>query len=101
MPPSMTDHAIDNASCRACKAPVTRDTAACPSCGIKEPWIPEEPRLNRRFVSVLVWGGGVLVAIIIVFVAAMLIFGPTASDDDRDHRPPDAQSPSQRGGGER
>jgi hypothetical protein len=86
----------EKVSCRACEAPIRRDTAVCPSCGTKEPWIPDEPRFSPRLVSVIMWGSGIVVTILLLFVAWMLAFGPAATEDDRDHRPPTADSPAPR-----
>jgi hypothetical protein len=33
------------------------------------------------------WGGGIVVLILLVFVIGMLMFGPAAKVEERDHRP--------------
>jgi hypothetical protein len=34
------------------------------------------------------WGGGIVVAIMLLFAVGMLAFGPVADREERDHRPP-------------
>ena len=58
-PPELT-------SCRLCEAPVARDAARCPSCGVKAPWVPDEPSVNPRLIRVAMWGGGVVVLIMLL-----------------------------------
>ena len=84
----MTESSSDIVTCRLCDAPVARDADVCPSCGVKAPWISDEPTLDPRVIRVATWGGGIAVAIILLFVAGMLAFGPAADDDERDDRPP-------------
>ena len=58
-PPELT-------SCRLCEAPVARDAARCPSCGVKAPWVPDEPSVNPRLIRVAMWGEGVVVLIMLL-----------------------------------
>ena len=62
-------------TCRLCDAPVARDADVCPSCGVKVPWVPDEPSANLRAIRLAMWGGGILLAIMLLFVAGMLAFG--------------------------
>lgn len=80
------------ATCRLCDAPVARDADVCPSCGVKAPWVPDEPSANLRAIRLAMWGGGILLAIMLLFVAGMLAFGPVAEEEERDHRPPSMSS---------
>jgi hypothetical protein len=75
-------------TCRLCDAPVARDADSCPSCGAKTPWIPDEPSANLRVIRLAMWGGGIVVAIMLLFAVGMLAFGPVADREERDHRPP-------------
>ena len=56
----MREAAPDVVPCRLCGARVARDATACPSCGVKAPWIPDEPRMDPRLIRFAVWGGGVV-----------------------------------------
>ena len=38
------------ATCRLCDAPVARDADVCASCGVKAPWVPDEPSVNLRAI---------------------------------------------------
>lgn len=80
------------ATCRLCDAPVARDADVCPSCGVKAPWVPDEPSANLRAIRLALWGGGILLAGMLLFVAGMLAFGPVAEEEERDHRPPSMSS---------
>jgi len=42
-------------------------------------------------------GGGVVLLILLLFVSGMLMFGPTAEDNERGHLPPAATHPRPRG----
>lgn len=75
-------------TCRLCDAPVARDADECGSCGVKAPWVPDEPSVNPRAIRLVMWAGGIVLGIMLLFVAGMLAFGPAAEDDERDHRPP-------------
>jgi hypothetical protein len=75
-------------TCRLCDAPVARDADECASCGVKAPWVPDEPSVNPRAIRLVMWTGGIVLGIMLLFVAGMLAFGPAAEDDQRDHRPP-------------
>ena len=46
----MTEAAPDTVPCRLCTRPVARDAAVCPSCGVREPWVPDEPTMNPRII---------------------------------------------------
>ena len=81
------------ATCRLCGAPVAREADVCPSCGVKAPWVPDEPTANLRAIRLALWGGGILLAIMLLFVVGMLAFGPVAEEEERDHRPPSMTSP--------
>jgi hypothetical protein len=75
-------------TCRLCEAPVARDAPVCPSCGAREPWIPNEPTLNPRVIRLIMWAGGIVVSGLLLFALGMLMFGPAAENEKRDHRPP-------------
>jgi hypothetical protein len=75
-------------ACRVCNEPVARDAATCPSCGVKAPWVPDEPTLSPRVIRLAMWGGSIVLVILLLFASGMLLFGPAAEDDKRDHRPP-------------
>ena len=79
-------------TCRLCGASVTRDVDVCPSCGVKAPWVPDEPSANLRAIRLAMWVGGVALGIMLLFVVGMLVFGPAAEDQERDHRPPSMSS---------
>jgi hypothetical protein len=84
----MTDAAPDIVPCRLCAEPVARDAEVCPSCGVKDPWIPDEPTMNPRVLRLAMLGGGVVVVGLLLFLAGLMMFGPPAERDERDHRPP-------------
>jgi hypothetical protein len=84
----MTEAVPDIVPCRLCTAPVVRDAKICPSCGVKKPWIPDEPQMNPRLIRLAMWGGGALVVVLLLFLAGLMIFGARAEDAERDHRPP-------------
>jgi hypothetical protein len=71
-----------------CGAPVARDADVCASCGVKIPWVPDEPSLSPRVMRLAMWAGGIVLGIMLLFVAGLLAFGPAAEDEERDHRPP-------------
>ena len=82
------------ATCRLCDAPVARDADVCPSCGVKAPWVPDEPSANLRAIRLAMWAGGIVLGIMFLFVVGMLAFGPAAENEERDHRPPSMGSRS-------
>jgi hypothetical protein len=84
----MNEPPAELVTCRLCEAPVARDATVCPSCGAKEPWIPDAPRLSLRVVRLIMWAVGIVASGLVPFVLGMLVFGPVAQDDERDHRPP-------------
>jgi hypothetical protein len=84
----MAETMPDHVPCRLCTRPVTREAKICPSCGVKEPWIPDEPTINPRLIRAAMWGCGVVVLGLLLFLAGFLIFGPRVEEDERDHRPP-------------
>ena len=84
----MTEAVPDIVPCRLCTEPVARDAKICPSCGVKDPWIPDEPTMNPRVLRLAMWGGGVVLVGLLLFLAGFMMFGPPAGEDERDHRPP-------------
>ena len=82
----------DTAPCRLCGELVARDAKVCPSCGVKEPWIPDEPSINPRVIRLVMWGGGIVLVALLLFVSGLMMFGRQAEEDERDHRPPGAAS---------
>ncbi len=84
----MAEDASDLVSCRVCARPVARDERHCPYCGMKEPWIPDEPTMNPRFVRAAMWGGGAVLVVLLLLVLGLAVFGPRAEEEERDHRPP-------------
>ena len=80
----------ESVRCRLCGAPVARNARVCPTCGVKSPWISDEPSLDPRLLRIVTWGGGIVLVILLLFVSGMLIFGPAVDDDERDHRPTSA-----------
>lgn len=91
----MTEPAPDTVSCRLCTSLVARDARVCPSCGVKEPWIPDEPTSNPRIIRLAMWGGGIVLIGLLLFVSGLMMFGPRAEREDRDHRPPTLRHPLQ------
>jgi hypothetical protein len=83
-------------TCRLCDAPVAHETDVCPSCGVKAPWVPDEPSVNPRVIRFAMWGAGIVVGLLLLFVAGMLVFGPVAEDQERDQRPPSVRSGERR-----
>ena len=75
--------------CRLCATPIARDARRCPYCGVKEPWIADEPTLSPRTLRVLAWGGGIVLVGLLLFVSGALMFGP--AEGEHDHRLQDAQ----------
>ncbi len=84
----MTESLSRVVSCRLCAMPVAPDAAVCPSCGVGQPWIPDEPTLTPRVIRLLVFGGAIIVVGLLLFMSGVLIFG--SPDRERDHRPPRA-----------
>jgi len=82
--------AVHIVRCRLCTRLVARDAAVCPSCGAKDPWIPDEPTLSVRAIRLLMWGGAIVLVGLLLIVSGVLMFAP--ADDERDHRPPVALS---------
>ena len=85
----MTDAASRVVPCRLCTTPVARDARRCPTCGVKEPWIADEPTLSPRTIRVLAWGGGIVLAALLLFVSSVLMFAP--AEGEHDHRPQQAE----------
>jgi hypothetical protein len=83
--------AADTVPCRLCATLVAREAAVCPSCGAKDPWIPDEPSINSRIISLAMWGGGIVLVGLLLFVSGLMMFGPRA-ERERDHRPPGTAS---------
>src|SRR6266545_4445084 len=69
----MTEAAPDVVLCRLCTEPVARDAKICPACGVKEPWISDEPTINPHLIRVAMWGGGVVVLGLLVFLAGLIM----------------------------
>jgi hypothetical protein len=88
----MTEAPVDTVPCRLCTTHVARDATVCPSCGAKGPWIPEEPTVNPRVIRLALWGGGIVLVGLLLFVSGLMMFGPRAEEDERDHRPPGTAS---------
>ena len=80
----------DAVPCRLCTAPVRRDAKFCPSCGVKEPWIPDEPAINPRIIRLAMWGGGFLLVGLLLVMFGVLMF--SSAEEEPDHRPPGATS---------
>ena len=88
----MTEVPVDTVPCRLCATLVARDATVCPSCGAKEPWIADEPTINPRVIRLAMWGGGIVVVGLLLFVLGLMMFGPRAKEDERDHRSPGTAS---------
>jgi len=88
----MTEVAADTVPCRLCARLVARNATVCPSCGAKHPWIPEEPTINPRVIRLAMWGGGIVLVGLLLFVSGLMMFGPRAEEEQRDHRPPGTAS---------
>ena len=84
----MTEIPVDTVPCRLCGKLVARDATVCPSCGAKEPRIPDEPTINPRVIRLAMWGGGIVLVGLLLLVAGLMMFGPPAEENERDHRPP-------------
>ncbi len=83
---------LDTGPCRLCGKLVARGATVCPFCGAKTPWIPDEPSINPRVIRLAMWGGGIVFVALLLFVSALMMFGPRAEQDERDHRPPGTAS---------
>jgi len=84
----MPEVPVDTVPCRLCTTLVARDATVCLSCGVKDPWIPDEPSINPHVIRLAMWGGSILLVGLLLFVSGLMIFGPRAEEDERDHRPP-------------
>jgi hypothetical protein len=84
----MTEAGPHTVPCRLCTSLVARDATMCPSCGAREPWIPDEPSINPRVIRLAMWGGGIVLIGLLLFVSGLMMFGPRAEREERDHRPP-------------
>ncbi len=84
----MTEAAPDTVPCRLCTRRVARDAVVCPSCGAKEPWVPDEPTIDPRVIRLAMRTGGVVLVGLLLFLSGVLMFAP--AEDERDHRPPGA-----------
>jgi hypothetical protein len=78
---------LDTVPCRLCGKLTARDATVCPSCGAKTPWIPDEPSINPRVIGLAMWGGSIVLVAMLLFVSGLMMFGPRAEEDERDHRP--------------
>jgi len=74
----MSEVPTDTVPCRLCGTLVVRDATVCPSCGSKEPWIPDEPTINPRVISLAMCGVGIVLVGLLFFVSGLLMFGPPA-----------------------
>jgi len=88
----MTEAAADTVLCRLCATQVARDATVCPSCGAKDPWIPDEPSINPRVIRLAMWGVCIALVGLLLFVSSLMMFGPRAEQEKRDHRPPGTAS---------
>jgi hypothetical protein len=77
-------------SCRLCGTRIDSSATVCPSCGAKEPWIPDEPTLSPHVMRLLVWGGGIVLIGVLLLMSGVVMFG--SADGERDHRPPHVES---------
>jgi len=68
--------------------PVAPDAAVCPSCGVGQPWIPDEPTLSPRLIRLLACGGAIIAVGLLLFMSGVLMFG--SPEREHDHRPPRA-----------
>jgi hypothetical protein len=73
----------DAVPCRLCNHPVLKDARTCPSCGTKDPWIPDEPEWNPRVIRFVAWGGGVALFLVLLLLSGIVMFAPR--EDERDH----------------
>jgi hypothetical protein len=83
---------LDAVPCRLCGKVAARRDTVCPSCGAKDPWIADEPSINPRVIRLAMWGGGIVLVALLLFVSGLMMFGPRAEKDERDHRPPGTAS---------
>jgi len=86
----MTEAVPDTAPCRLCAKQVVRGAAICPSCGVKEPWIPDEPAMNPRVIRLAKWTGGVVLVGLLLLLFGVMMFGP--AEDERDEQPRGAKT---------
>jgi hypothetical protein len=82
----MSEAGPDLVACRLCDARVARDATVCPSCGVKTPWIPDEPGMNPRVLWIAIRGGALTLLILLLLVLGMLMFGPATENRGPDHR---------------
>jgi len=76
--------------CRLCATAVAPDATMCPSCGVKQPWIQDEPTLTPSVIRLLVWGGGLALVALLLFMSGIVMFG--SADGKPDHRSPHVES---------
>ncbi len=86
----MADEPSGTVSCRLCGIRIAPDATICPSCGAKEPCIPDEPTVSPRVIRLLVWGGGIVLVGVLLLMSGVVMFG--TPDGERDHRPPHVES---------
>jgi hypothetical protein len=44
--------------------------------------------MNPRVIRAAMWGGGAVLVVLLLLVLGLVMFGPRAEEDERDHRPP-------------
>ena len=87
----MTEAVRDTVPCRPCTNQVVRGAVICSSCGVKEPWIPDEPAMNPRVIRLAKRGGRCCVlAGLLLLLFSVVMFGP--AEDERDEQPRGAKT---------
>ena len=86
----MSEAFPDRVPCRLCGEPVARDDKRCSGCGVKEPWIPDEPTADPRVIRLAAWAGGVALVGLLLFLSGVMIFAP--AEHERDHEPAGANA---------
>jgi len=86
----MSEPVADRVPCQLCGEPVARNDKRCSGCGVKEPWIPEEPSADPRVIRLATWAGGVVLVSMLLFLSAVMIFAPV--EHKRDQEPAGADS---------
>ena len=86
----MSEPVPDRIPCRLCGEPVARDDKSCSGCGVKAPWIPDEPSADPRVIRLATWAGGLALVGLLLFLSAVVIFAP--AEHERDHEPAGADT---------